>query len=117
MRICDSKVLGVLMSITFLFSLQALHHVGTRHFPGDTKRMPPKGRERVEKFEMKPMRDYYQEFPGLVRSSFPLYVRKAGKQVSSPLNFEHLVQLSCIDFCTALSISVALVRSKVYKQT
>ena len=30
---------------------------------------------------MKTTKDYYQEFPGLIRSSTPLYIKSAGLQV------------------------------------
>ena len=39
--------------------------------------------ERPETFEMRSSQDMYKDFPALVRSSFPLYVREAGPQVGS----------------------------------
>ena len=41
--------------------------------------------ERPESFGMRSTQDMYRDFPAAVRSSFPLYVRTAGPQVSLPL--------------------------------
>lgn len=63
---------------------ELLCDAGARHYPAlkaDTLR-PLKGKERKEIFELKTTKDYYKEFPGLVRSSFPLYIKSAGIQVS-----------------------------------
>lgn len=42
---------------------------------------PLERKERKERFEMKTTKDYYKEFPGLIRSSTPLYIKSAGTQV------------------------------------
>ena len=42
------------------------------------------GAERPGEFEMRSSQDMYRDFPALVRSSFPLYVREAGPQVWEP---------------------------------
>ena len=42
---------------------------------------PLERKERQERFEMKTTKDYYREFPGLIRSSTPLYIKSAGIQV------------------------------------
>lgn len=58
---------------------------GARHFPRpeDADKREARAdrcRERTEKFEMKTTADFYRDFPGLVRSSFPLYIKTAGVQ-------------------------------------
>lgn len=59
---------------------------GARHYPSLRAEIgrPLEGKERAEKFEMKTTKEYYAEFPGLVRSSVPLYIKSAGRQVCLP---------------------------------
>ena len=45
---------------------------------------PP--REREEKFDLKTTKDYYRDFPAMIRASFPLYIKNAGKQVDAVLS-------------------------------
>lgn len=56
---------------------------GRRHFPEELPESDVAVAERQEPFEMRSSQDMYKEFPGLVRSSYPLYIRTAGPQVSS----------------------------------
>lgn len=59
---------------------------GRRHFPEDLPESLRSTAERPESFGMRSAQDMYKEFPVLVRSSYPLYVRSAGPQVCcSPL--------------------------------
>ncbi|CAL8461851.1 g1382 [Coccomyxa elongata] len=53
---------------------------GRRHFPEEVPESKVSVAERPESFEMRSTQDMYKEFPGLIRSSYPLYVRNAGPQ-------------------------------------
>lgn len=58
---------------------------GARHFPGPEEvgsrwDVADSDKERAENFEMKTTADFYRDFPGLVRSSTPLYIKSAGIQ-------------------------------------
>jgi hypothetical protein len=53
---------------------------GKRHFPEELPQDCVSVVERHESFEMRSTEDMYKEFPGLVRSSYPLYIRTAGPQ-------------------------------------
>jgi len=63
---------------------------GARHFPApegpSRAEVEDSSRERAEKFEMKSGGEMYRDFPGLIRSSTPLYIKAAGIQVT-PLLF------------------------------
>jgi len=57
---------------------------GARHFPApegpSRAEVEDSSRERAEKFEMKSGGEMYRDFPGLIRSSTPLYIKAAGIQ-------------------------------------
>ncbi|KAK9908676.1 hypothetical protein WJX75_001313 [Coccomyxa subellipsoidea] len=53
---------------------------GRRHFPEEVPEPKVSVAERPESFEMRSTQDMYKEFPGLIRSSYPLYIRTAGPQ-------------------------------------
>ena len=53
---------------------------GRRHFPEEVPDNGVSAPERPEAFGMRSAQDMYKDFPALVRSSFPLYVRDAGPQ-------------------------------------
>ena len=76
---------------------------GARHFPSlEKERMRPvEQKERMQHFEMKTTKDYYREFPGLIRSSTPLYIKSAGMQVCDQL------------ISVAVLLTLLLSRSKV----
>lgn len=61
--------------------MAACHVTGRRHFPEEVPESNVSVAERPESFEMRSTQDMYKEFPGLIRSSYPLYIRNAGPQV------------------------------------
>lgn len=61
--------------------ITACHDIGRRHFPEEVPESNVSVAERPESFEMRSTQDMYKEFPGLIRSSYPLYIRNAGPQV------------------------------------
>ena len=55
---------------------------------------PP--REREEKFDLKTTKDYYRDFPAMIRASFPLYIKNAGKQVDTIFSLDGGTLCCCI---------------------
>ncbi len=62
---------------------------GRRHFPEEVPEANVSVAERPESFEMRSTQDMYKEFPGLIRSSYPLYIRTAGPQVRAQVATLH----------------------------
>ena len=84
---CDLQLQGPSLSSSNIRILGSL--AGRRHFPEELPESRAAAAERPESFGMRSAQDMYREFPALVRSSYPLYLRTAGPQVCTLCSFGH----------------------------
>ena len=84
---CDLQLQGPSLSSSNIEILNILALAGRRHFPEELPESRAAAAERPESFGMRSAQDMYREFPALVRSSYPLYLRTAGPQVRTLCSF------------------------------
>ena len=84
---CDLQLQGPSLSSSSIDTSVILALAGRRHFPEELPESRAAAAERPESFGMRSAQDMYREFPALVRSSYPLYLRTAGPQVATHCRF------------------------------